>query len=176
MERVVIGVDPHKLSATIEVVDDRERKLGSGRFTTDRAGSGHRAPRDQTGRQRTSCPGRAERAGTRQRFSEVAMVTARVTVSGVRQPWPTWLLPGSGLLLVLSGGIFWAWDADPGWGQALILLGLVVVVGGVLIRKRRSSRPGWLALGLGVLVTAFGCYEIWHAIVTILSQTAAHTA
>jgi transposase len=38
MERVVIGVDPHKLSATIEVVDDRERKLGSGRFTTDRAG------------------------------------------------------------------------------------------------------------------------------------------
>ena len=38
MERVVIGVDPHKLSATIEVVDDRERKRGSGRFTTDRAG------------------------------------------------------------------------------------------------------------------------------------------
>jgi len=38
MERVVIGVDPHKLSATIEVVDDRERRLGQGRFTTDRAG------------------------------------------------------------------------------------------------------------------------------------------
>ena len=35
---VVIGVDPHKLSATIEVVDDRERKLGRGRFATDRAG------------------------------------------------------------------------------------------------------------------------------------------
>ncbi|WP_353950462.1 IS110 family transposase [Knoellia sp. S7-12] len=38
MERVVIGVDPHKLSATIEVVNDHERRLGSGRFTTDRAG------------------------------------------------------------------------------------------------------------------------------------------
>jgi transposase len=38
MERVIIGVDPHKLSATIEVVDGRERMLGSGRFTTDRAG------------------------------------------------------------------------------------------------------------------------------------------
>src|SRR3954468_16511187 len=37
-EGVIIGVDPHKLSATIEVVDDRERLLGSGRFTTDRAG------------------------------------------------------------------------------------------------------------------------------------------
>ncbi|MEO3936759.1 IS110 family transposase [Dermatophilaceae bacterium Soc4.6] len=35
---VVIGVDPHKLSATIEVVDGQERLLGSGRFTTDAAG------------------------------------------------------------------------------------------------------------------------------------------
>ena len=38
MEQVIIGVDPHKLSATIEVVDDREQLLGAGRFTTDRAG------------------------------------------------------------------------------------------------------------------------------------------
>ena len=37
-EHVIIGVDPHKLSATIEVVDEREQLLGSGRFTTDRAG------------------------------------------------------------------------------------------------------------------------------------------
>jgi transposase len=38
MEQVIIGVDPHKLLATIEVVDQDERLLGSGRFTTDRAG------------------------------------------------------------------------------------------------------------------------------------------
>ena len=38
MEQVIIGVDPHKLSATIEVVDAHERLLGSGRFTTDSAG------------------------------------------------------------------------------------------------------------------------------------------
>ena len=38
MEHVVIGVDPHNLSATIEVVDANEHFLGSGRFTTDRAG------------------------------------------------------------------------------------------------------------------------------------------
>ena len=38
MEQVIIGVDPHKLSATIEVVDGREKLLGSGRFSTDRAG------------------------------------------------------------------------------------------------------------------------------------------
>ena len=38
MQPVIIGVDPHKLSATIEVVDAQERMLGSGRFTTDQAG------------------------------------------------------------------------------------------------------------------------------------------
>ncbi|MEP6814828.1 MAG: IS110 family transposase [Marmoricola sp.] len=38
MNHVIIGVDPHKLSATIEVVDDREKKCGSGRFETNKAG------------------------------------------------------------------------------------------------------------------------------------------
>jgi len=38
MEQVIIGVDPHKLSATIEVVDRNEKFLGSGRFSTDQAG------------------------------------------------------------------------------------------------------------------------------------------
>jgi transposase len=42
-EQVIIGVDPHKLSATIEVLDDHERVLGKGRFTTDQAG--HRGMR-----------------------------------------------------------------------------------------------------------------------------------
>ena len=38
MARVFIGVDPHTLSATIEVVDDREAVLATGRFGTDKAG------------------------------------------------------------------------------------------------------------------------------------------
>ncbi|MGO4360953.1 IS110 family transposase [Terrabacter sp. RAF57] len=38
MTGVIIGVDPHKLSATIEVVDHHGHLLGSGRFTTDKAG------------------------------------------------------------------------------------------------------------------------------------------
>jgi transposase len=38
MEQVIIGVDPHKLSATIEVVDHHEKLLGSGWFSTDRTG------------------------------------------------------------------------------------------------------------------------------------------
>ena len=38
MAKVFIGVDPHRLSATIEVVDRRERVLATGRFGTDKAG------------------------------------------------------------------------------------------------------------------------------------------
>jgi transposase len=38
MAKMIIGVDPHKLSATIEVVDQHEKLLGTGRFATDQAG------------------------------------------------------------------------------------------------------------------------------------------
>src|SRR5438874_7238549 len=36
--RVIIGVDPHKRSATIEVVNKREQTVGQGRFGTDTDG------------------------------------------------------------------------------------------------------------------------------------------
>ncbi len=37
MKPVIIGVDPHKLSATIEVIDQNEKLLGSCGFTIDQA-------------------------------------------------------------------------------------------------------------------------------------------
>jgi transposase len=40
MAGAIIGVDPHKLSATIEVVDHRGDLLGRGRFATDKVGYG----------------------------------------------------------------------------------------------------------------------------------------
>jgi transposase len=36
--RVIIGMDPHKRSATIEIIDGRERVLAQGRYGTDSAG------------------------------------------------------------------------------------------------------------------------------------------
>ena len=42
MGRVVIGMDPHKRSATIEVINSREKILDQGRFGTDR--DGYRRP------------------------------------------------------------------------------------------------------------------------------------
>ena len=57
MAPVIIGVDPHKRSAAIEIINDREQAVGQGRFGTDRdsykamlaAGRKHkdRAPRPQ---------------------------------------------------------------------------------------------------------------------------------
>ena len=38
MARVIIGVDPHKRSSTIEVINEREQTVGQGRFGTDRDG------------------------------------------------------------------------------------------------------------------------------------------
>ena len=37
-DRVVIGMDPHKRSATIEVMARDETVVGDGRFDTDRDG------------------------------------------------------------------------------------------------------------------------------------------
>jgi hypothetical protein len=56
MEQGIIGVDPHKLSATIEVVDQREQLLGSGRFTTDRAGYDTMRGYAKTWPRRGTCP------------------------------------------------------------------------------------------------------------------------
>jgi hypothetical protein len=38
MGHVIIGMDPHKRSATIEVIDGQEKILEQGRFGTDRDG------------------------------------------------------------------------------------------------------------------------------------------
>ena len=38
MGHVVIGMDPHKRSATIEIIDERQKVLSGGRFGTDRDG------------------------------------------------------------------------------------------------------------------------------------------
>jgi hypothetical protein len=38
MGHVIIGMDPHRRSATIEVINEPEKVLDQGRFGTDRAG------------------------------------------------------------------------------------------------------------------------------------------
>jgi hypothetical protein len=70
--KVFIGVDPHKLSVTIEVVDDWETALATGRFNTDKAGYG----RDVRGRVLRRGRVGSPRAG-RYHLEEVARKTGR---------------------------------------------------------------------------------------------------
>jgi len=35
---VIIGMDPHKRSATVEVIDEQAKVLAAGRYGTDKAG------------------------------------------------------------------------------------------------------------------------------------------
>ena len=49
MAKVFVGVDPHKLSATIEVVDDKEQVLATGRFGGDKAVATGRFGTDKAG-------------------------------------------------------------------------------------------------------------------------------
>jgi hypothetical protein len=52
MGRIVIGMDPHKSSATIEVIDEHEQVLDQGRYGTDtdgyRSDARRRAPFPRT--------------------------------------------------------------------------------------------------------------------------------
>jgi hypothetical protein len=87
-----------------------------------------------------------------------------------------WGLLGADALLLLAGVLWWAWDADPAWGAALVAAGIVVGVGGVALARGRMAVPVRVLTGIAVLLSIFGAVEIWLAISTILSQAAAHTA
>ena len=78
--KVFIGVDPHTLSATIEVVDDPEAVLATCRFGTDKAG--YAAMRRHVAAYRESGSGRSRAAtasGARAREAAVTghLVSAR---------------------------------------------------------------------------------------------------
>ncbi len=59
MGGVIIGMDPHKASATIEALNGRERVLGGGRYGTDRGG--YRAVRAAVARWPERVCGRGKR-------------------------------------------------------------------------------------------------------------------
>ncbi len=91
----------------------------------------------------------------------------------VSTKWPARTLAASGLLVAIAGGLWWAWDADPGWGRALVLMGVVVVLAPASAMTRRVA-PSWILTIVGAVLAVFACYEVVRAIATILSQGAAH--
>jgi hypothetical protein len=74
--------------------------------------------------------------------------------------------------LAAVGGIWWAWDADPGRGKALLLVGMVIVMAGVLLARRPAALPPRAVMVAAVLIIMFAGYEIWAAVAIIFSQRA----
>ncbi len=117
--------------------------------------------------------------------SAIAMVkglangAAMTSTSQVDQPVralrSAWLLAGAGLLLAAAGGIWWAWDADPTQGKALLLGGMLIALTGFVLARRPAAVPARAVTVMAVLVTLFAAYGIWAAVTTIISQRALRT-
>jgi hypothetical protein len=86
-----------------------------------------------------------------------------------------WFLSGAGLLLAATGGIWWAWDANPAQGKALLLAGLLIAATGAVLARRPTAMPSRAVTVVAVLVTLFAGYGIWAAVATIISQRASRT-
>ncbi len=94
----------------------------------------------------------------------------------VQPTQPAWALTGSGVLVASAGGIWWAWDANPGWGKVLLLVGMLIAMAGILLSRRPGELPARAVTVAAVLLVILAGYEIWDAISTIISQGASHLA
>ncbi len=94
----------------------------------------------------------------------------------VRRTQPAWALTASGLLAAAAGGIWWAWDADPGRGKMLLFVGLAIAMAGFLFSRRPERLPAGVVVVAAVLLAIFAAYEMWSAISTIISQGASKLA
>ena len=76
--------------------------------------------------------------------------------------------------MAAAGGIWWAWDADPAQGKALLLAGMLIALTGFVLARRPAAVPARAVTVMAVLVTLFAAYGIWAAVSTIISQRATH--
>jgi multisubunit Na+/H+ antiporter MnhE subunit len=79
-------------------------------------------------------------------------------------------LAASGVLLMLIGGTWWAFDADPSLGRDLLGLGVAVLTAGLVLRGYLGTTGRKLAMVIAALVFALAAFELWQAIVTIADQ------
>ena len=79
-------------------------------------------------------------------------------------------LAASGVLLMLIGGAWWAFDADPSLGRDLLGLGVVVLTAGLVVRGRLGTTGRKLVMVFAALVFAIAAFELWQVIVAIADQ------
>lgn len=81
----------------------------------------------------------------------------------------------SGLLLAVSGAIWWAWDWNPGLGKLLVLAGVLIAVVGLWLSKRATTGSARFGFALAILVLVVAIVEIIAAIATIASHSGGGT-
>jgi hypothetical protein len=98
------------------------------------------------------------------------MTSARVPRSGPRnRGGTTWPLSLAGAPLLLADALWWAFDANPARGSALVVLGLAIVVAG-LVMPGPSHGAARLVAFAALALAVWGCYETWQAIEAIVAQ------
>src|SRR5690349_13136157 len=103
------------------------------------------------------------------------MTSARVSRGAPRQQGSTRPLAFSGVPFVVAGALYWASDASPTRGAALLVLGLAIVVAG-LVMPGPTHGALLLVVVAAIVVTLWGCYETWRAIEAIMAQGSPHLA
>jgi hypothetical protein len=98
------------------------------------------------------------------------MTSARVARRAPRdRGGTTWPLALAGVPLLLAGALWWAFDANPARGSALVVLGLAIVVAGLVMPGPSHGAARLVALA-ALALAVWGCYEAWQAIEAIVAQ------
>ena len=81
-----------------------------------------------------------------------------------------------GLALCVLGAAWWAFDADPGRGQVLLVAGVVVAVAGRGLVHRLGPRGQRLLVVIAVLVALLLLIDAVHLAQVALDQRGSHPA
>ncbi len=103
------------------------------------------------------------------------MASPRASRSAPRGGGSAWPIALSGAPLLVAGALWWASDANPSRGSALVVLGLAIIVAGLVMRGP-PVQAAWLVTLAAVVVAVWGCYETWQAVEAILAQGVPHRA
>ena len=83
-------------------------------------------------------------------------------------------LSALGLLLIVLGAAWWAFDADPTRGKGLLLVGAVLAVAGQMLGSRLSATGQRILLVVVVVLALLALAEGAHLVQVVNDQRASH--
>jgi hypothetical protein len=140
---VIIGMDPHKRSATIEVVNQQAAVLAAGRFGTDKSGYAQMLAAGRTFADRAWAAGGCHGTGKHIAHRLVHVGETVVDVPPKLSAQVRVLATGNGRRLTQSMRTWWRWSrcAARSWSGSQADDELVVM--GMLADRRDELAPPW---------------------------------